>query len=1760
MPDEAQLKRAKVERRTAKAAFTRAVKALEHVIANNRPRVEITAILNKLQGAFENLIGKHEEFASLVEDDEEYDKEEKWLAECQDVFMETETRAKICIDKMTENTLTGNKDEELEKPSESLEIPHDGTLSGNPQVSDVNENANSVIQEEAGTVDTINVTDETEQYPASEGQHRRQDNDSSIKDQQYCGFKLEKPKLPSFSGDVREYAIFRSDFKHAIEARYTKRDAITMLRTCLKDKPLELIKGIGSDYEAAWSYLDAIYGDPRFVSDTVTQDIMKFKPLNDGEDARFCDLVHLVNRSYNTLKEVGIPSDMNNSHMLSIIEQKMCADDRKIWARDLEREKKTPTLQALLSWMTVEMKSRMRATAPIRATAIQRRLVHHVSTDSSSRNLPTRHKCWICLNSAHWPDQCQKFALLSIDDRYRIAKENRVCFSCLKKAGKDHKASNCSRRQQCPKLDNGIQCTSFHHQLLHKTKPVQIGIATAIDESEAVLPIISANLSNSSGFFKRANVLLDSGAQISLIRQDTAATLGLQGQNVTVSITKIGGEEETIKTKRYTVAISSVDGNRQYSVKAIGIPVISDDIKSINTSSCSELFGLQGQKFHRGRGHVDLLIGIDHAHMHSGETKQANHLVARHSPLGWVIFGSRPGKKLDAMHILHVKYAVPVDLTDFWTTESMGVNVKGCVCSADKLSQVERDEAKIIEDSCVKVKDQWMMSYPWKRDPNELPDNKQLAVKRLESIERRLKQNPDHAKAYDNQMKEMNEMKFSRKLTEMEMRDYTGPVHYVPHHAVLRPDKKSTPVRIVFNSSSVFAGHRLNDYWLKGPDLLNNIFGIALRFRENQVALMGDISKMYHRILIPEKDQHVHRFLWRNCETEREPDVYVKTVLTFGDKPAPAMAQIALRKTAQESKNLKPEAAKVLTENVYMDDICESVETVEEAKKLAEDIDIVLKSGGFQVKGWMSNKILNEENQDANELKGNVEEKVLGISWNREADTLSCQIESKLTSPNDENEHFKELKMTKRNLLSEIAKIYDPIGFAAAFIIRLKIGLQKLWQIGIDWDDEIPQELQSDWVELFMEMKNINNICFKRSLMTADVAERPSLCIFSYASQEAFGACAYIRQKTKDGRFDVRFITAKSRVAPLKQLTIPRLELQAAVLASRLAKTIQEESRINFNGVTFFTDSMITLGWIQSRSRNYKPFVSARIGEIQSNSNPNQWRHISSEDNVADDLSRGISVEELSGRWMNGPEFLRLPEEFWQVKSTSMPLKEDEERRHVKNVGSVNFVGAESLIDYERFSSWRKLIRVIAWIKRLAKNIRLRQHRSSCEKKYLTPEELHEAEIFLIKDAQKLLHDRVKKGEFKSLSPFADEKGIIRVGGRVDKAIVSYDMKHPVLLPNEHRISLLITRQVHQFGHSGVATTTAKVRRKYWVLKGNKISKSVKYRCKFCREMSHLAEEQMMANLPSIRLAPQTPPFYYTSCDYFGPYNVRIGRNKTTKHYGVIFTCLNTRAVHLELAMDYSTVEFLQVLRRFFCIRGFPAVILSDNGSQMVGAERVLREMVQGLSIDKLQEYCSERGINWIFITPAAPHQNGCSEALVKSCKRALKIAIGDQVLRPFELYTCLLEVGNLLNQRPIGRIPNDPDDGAFLCPNDLLLGRATVEVPQGPFNEMRNPHQRVELVQQIVNSFWKRWTRDVFPSLVPQKKWHTDKRNVQKDDIVIVEDINAIRGKWRIGRIIEVFPGSDGRVRNVKVKTASGIYYRPIRKIVVLQPAEGYD
>ena len=514
----------------------------------------------------------------------------------------------------------------------------------------------------------------------------------------------------------------------------------------------------------------------------------------------------------------------------------------------------------------------------------------------------------------------------------------------------------------------------------------------------------------------------------------------------------------------------------------------------------------------------------------------------------------------------------------------MGVCHDPGQCQPKGLSKQETEEYKVIYNSCQNVEQQWMVPYPWKTDPATLLDNKVQAEKVLYTTERKLAKNEQCSKAYDHNIQEMVEMGFARRLSEEERNGYKGPVHYISHHAVIKPENKSTPIRVVFNSSAKYQGQSLNECWMKGPDLLNNLYGVLMRFRENDVALSADISKMYHRVLIPISDQHVHRFLWRNMDQTRNPDIYMMQVVTFGDKPAPAMAQMALLRTAEEGAARYPATAAAITQNTYMDDICISVPTVEEADNLSKDVDTVLADGGFKVKGWRSNKSLNrkdEVEEDASKLLEKAsDEKVLGVVWEDDQDVFSYKVKLK--------DNVTQTKMTKRSILSRVARIFDPIGYAAAFVIREKIGLQKLWEAGLDWDAELPEECEAEWRKLFQEMEELNQVKFKRCLTPSDAVGRPMLCIFCDASIMAFGACTYLRWETAGGNYDVRFITAKARVAPLKQLTVPRLELQAAVLASRLYKTIVTEMKMEFGEIIFMTDSMITLSWIRRQGEKFQ--------------------------------------------------------------------------------------------------------------------------------------------------------------------------------------------------------------------------------------------------------------------------------------------------------------------------------------------------------------------------------------------------------------------------------------------------------------------------------------------------------------------------------------------------------------------------------------------
>ena len=779
------IKQAKIKRRNGKAALTRHGKTLCYQVSGNRPAEEVRKALENYEKAFSELLLKHEEFTMLLEDDSEFETEEARMEDCQEIYLklkiDTEDYLReIAISKEKEKLVGSPSPHEKTTTGISVIVsPHDDTT-GIPMSQDekhletvANQGENLAIsptssEENAAEVQNSakNVQSADNVTPGINGTTQYTTPPTNANNPQ-SAFRMKKPKMPEFSGDVREFAIFKADFKHLVESRYSKRDAITLLRASLQGKPLELIKGIGQDYDAAWEYLESVYGDPRFVADTITQDIARFKPLHDEEDARFCDLVHLVRRSFNTLTEVGRKSDMDNNHMLAIIEQKMCTDDRKVWSRFLESTKGHATLEALMSWMASEMKSRMRATAPLRST--QQNLTHVNQISAIEEKKAVNHKCWLNKASTHWTDQCQNFMSMNPSDRLKAVKENHGCFSCLKRAGRDH-VSNCFHRRQCSETFNGSQCKYFHHPLLHPASATNsataLTVSSVTSNKQSILPIVSVEILGSESV-KQGNLLLDSGAQVSLIRLSLAEQLGLKGKDVTITLAKVGGEEEELTTKLFRVRIRSLADRRDiHTVTTVGIPCISSDATESKLSHLAGMFGLREEEIRRTNGPVELLVGIDHPKLHTGETREAANLIARQSPIGWVVFGATPGKHAQVSRVLNVKVPTPVDITDFWTTETMGVAARPCECETEKLSPVERREAKIIEESCQKIGYQWLIPYRWKRDPKELPNNEAQAKKKLETTERRLSKTSEHTAAYDRQTMEMADMKFSRKLRD----------------------------------------------------------------------------------------------------------------------------------------------------------------------------------------------------------------------------------------------------------------------------------------------------------------------------------------------------------------------------------------------------------------------------------------------------------------------------------------------------------------------------------------------------------------------------------------------------------------------------------------------------------------------------------------------------------------------------------------------------------------------------------------------------------------------------------------------------------------------------------------------------------------------------------------------------------------------------------------------------------------------------------
>ncbi|XP_068704648.1 uncharacterized protein [Montipora foliosa] len=533
---------------------------------------------------------------------------------------------------------------------------------------------------------------------------------------------------------------------------------------------------------------------------------------------------------------------------------------------------------------------------------------------------------------------------------------------------------------------------------------------------------------------------------------------------------------------------------------------------------------------------------------------------------------------------------------------------------------------------------------------------------------------------------------------------------------------------------------------------------------------------------------------------------------------------------------------------------------------------------------------------------------------------------------------------------------------------------------------------------------------------------------------------------------------------------------------------IQDELEIPVDDSIFWTDSTCVIRYIENEEKRFTTFVANRVAAIREQSLPKQWHYVETALNPADDASRGLAVNAIinKNRWIRGPDFLWHDEMSWPERPADMNRTAEErcllEEKKAVVAGLVTPIDGESNNLFDRFSSWFQLKKCVAWVLRYKSRLRCAVNkRKRGETMVVAPagkiepldvSEIEDAERAIIKATQSArFHDEltslsslqkvVKKssGIFK-LDPILVD-GIIRVGGRLRNSEIEPDAKHPILLPKDHHVSHLIIRHYHRVsGHFGIEHTLSLIRQKYWITQGRASVRRLLSSCFDCRKRQAPLGQQKMASLPSDRVNPSEPPFSYVGVDCFGQLEVQRGRS-LVKRYGVLFTCLSIRAIHIEVVHSLDTDSIINALRRFIARRGQPLQMRSDNGGNFVIGERELREAVDEWNQTKIHSFLLSNNIKWIFNPPAASHHGGVWERCIRTTRKVMKALLKEQPLNDEGLLTLLAEVESIINGRPITKVSDDPKDSDALTPNHLLLLRSGTSLPPGLFVKGDNYSRR---------------------------------------------------------------------------------------------------
>lgn len=1220
-------------------------------------------------------------------------------------------------------------------------------------------------------------------------------------------------------------------------------------------------------------------------------------------------------------------------------------------------------------------------------------------------------KCLVCDN-AHNVSECKQFESLTCSEKWNTAKQLNLCFRCL---GTTHRAKSCRQSKIC-----GINsCKQNHHKLLHNPAKDYIEqskhvdstlipeapvfqsheITTHSSSSEYValrtVPVILRNGNRSV----KINALLDDGSTKTYLNENVAAELGLQGEMKTMTVKVLNDTVETFSTMSVKVGLESLDRKVKREIEIQTVKNVTGSLKVIDWKNegkrYKHLAEIEFPTVAR-KPKIDMLIGIDNADLHTSNREICGKIgepVARLTPFGWTCVGIVSNSCNETSYpTFFVSEISEVNnmMKRFWEIENVDDGVRS-------LSPEDRLVIEQTENSLEVSSNFYRVSLPWKDSKEQLKNNYSVAVNRLRNTEKRLHRDELLLSKYNKIIEQYVEKGYVNKISDSET-ESSG--WYLPHFPIVKPEKETTKIRIVFDASAKYDGVSLNDSVYQGPKLQQELFNVLLRFRRHPIALMCDVAEMYLRIGIDPKDQKYHRFLWRTS-----PDKPIETHefnrLVFGVNVSPFLAQYVSQHNAVKNQVIYPLAAETVQKSTYMDDGMDSVETSEIGIELYEQLKGLWSKAGMHVRKWLSNSsvVLEQIPQQDRATQVDLSKcelptvKTLGMWWQASEDNFSFQ----LNIPSD------NLKLTKRNFLKTIASVFDPLGFIAPFVVRAKVIMQNIWISGIEWDDTVNPDIEGQIKKWFQELEELKNLQIPRCLRHENCDSKvESLTLHTCvdASTLAYGAVTYVRCTYETGDTTVRIVAAKVKIAPMESTSIPRLELIGAMVGLKLTLAICRALEIDIELATFWCDNLNVLYWIRNQSRQYKPFVANRIGEIHRATNPSQWRYIPTKENPADCVSRGTSVANLdseSSNWWQGPEFLKADETEWPKNRVEMSADAQKEVKQAKHANYNVIQGTVTEISWrlhpERYSCWIRLVHVHAWVSRFIENCRV--EKENRVKGPLQVHEIQDTEMKIVSEAQRESfaedYDRLckskpllKSSKLLKLNPKLDSESVMRCDGRLKYVeYISYDTRYPILLSRNCAVTKLIVKHFHEkTNHSGTNQTLSELSSRYWIIAAREEIRNCETNCMECRRRKLKPGKQIMAPLPNIRVNMPLRAFAHTAVDYAGPFLTKQGRGKhREKRYLCLFTCLASRAVHLEVAFGLDTSAFLNAFYRMTNRRGLPVKILSDNGTNFVGGNRELKDLVKQLSNyqDAIVENTANKGIEWQFNPPLAPHWGGGS-------------------------------------------------------------------------------------------------------------------------------------------------------------------------------------